>query len=65
MTNMEKRENILKKNEGIHFYDTELYSTFSKFLKSKQSIRTIQLDGYIKMCVQIKFYICLDFLTIY
>ena len=36
------------------FCDTRLHSTF---LKSKRSIQTVQHDGYIKMCLQVKFYI--------
>ena len=31
------------------------------FLKSKQSIQTVQHDGYAKMCLQFKFYIFLNF----
>ena len=41
------------------FGGTGLHSIFSKF---KQSIQTIQHDGYVKMCLQIKFYIFLIFI---
>ena len=44
------------------FSDTGLYSTFLKF---KQSIQTVQHDRYIKICLLIKFYIFLNFFTIY
>ena len=35
------------------------------FTKSKQLIQTVQLVGYVKMCLQIKFYIFLNFFWVY
>ena len=43
------------------FDDPELQPTFSNFSKFKKSIQTVQHDGYIKMCLQIKFYMFLNF----
>ena len=54
---------------GIHLQQKNL-THFCHFLilwfsKSKQSIQTVQHDLYIKMCLQIKFYIFLNLFTIY
>ena len=55
-----KTVNIIKRRDPItpFFGETELHSIFSK---SKQSIQTVQHDGYVKMCLQIKFYIFFEF----
>ena len=46
----------------VFFYDTGLHSIF---LKSKQLIQTVQHNEYVKMCLQIKFFIFFNFFLLF
>ena len=52
---------LLTTFESTTFYNNLIL----QFSKSKQSIQTVQHDIYIKMCLEIKFYIFLNFFIIY
>ena len=57
---------LMRRDPLTTFYLTHfLQHSVLQFSKSKQSIKTVQHDLYIKICLEIKFYIFFYFFTIY